>query len=207
VVPRLTLLLLALSSLAASCSSSASPADAGPGGPVSGSRDTHCALPGGGDGGIVVPRQSACAAPDGGTATSTACAFGATLFGTMGEDDDCKYQVSWSSSPVFQGIDVTFTITVTRLADGTPVSGANTQTEIFLGSPVPSAPCPDQTRPAPNPPTRTTTMERGSSGIYQIGPVRFDAPGDWTVRFHFYEDCYDAPESPHGHAAFLVHVP
>lgn len=41
----------------------------------------------------------------------------------------------------------------------------------------------------------------------RITPVRFIAPGDWTVRFHFYENCYDASESPRGHGVLLIHVP
>ena len=45
-------------------------------------------------------------------------------------------------------------------------------------------------------------------GVYQVGPIKFDAPGTWTVRFHFFEECSDAREdSPHGHAAFYVNVP
>ena len=47
-----------------------------------------------------------------------------------------------------------------------------------------------------------------TAGNSMPDPINFDAAGDWTVRFHFYETCNDAPEdSPHGHAAFFVHVP
>ena len=49
------------------------------------------------------------------------------------------------------------------------------------------------------------TFETDADGIALI---TFDMPGDWTVRFHFFENCDDAPaDSPHGHAAFLVYVP
>ena len=45
-------------------------------------------------------------------------------------------------------------------------------------------------------------------GVYKVGPIKFDAAGIWTVRFHFFEECGDAREdSPHGHAAFYVKVP
>jgi len=44
-------------------------------------------------------------------------------------------------------------------------------------------------------------------GVYKVGPIRFDAAGKWTVRFHLYEECNDSREdSPHGHAAFYVSV-
>ena len=46
-----------------------------------------------------------------------------------------------------------------------------------------------------------------SPGTYTYGPIRFDASGKWTVRFHLYEDCVDGDTSPHGHAAFFVTVP
>jgi hypothetical protein len=175
---------------------------------VDGAADMHCSLPGGGDGGIATVTQAACAPPDGGTSTSTVCPFGDPNANTQANDDDCKYRVSYGSSSIRQNQDVTLTVSATKLSDGSPVTGAQTQTEIFLGSPDPTDPCPPMTRPAPNPPApeRTQTVEN-PPGTYTIGPVRFDAPGDWTVRFHFYETCYDAPESPHGHAAFLIHVP
>src|SRR5437867_328431 len=59
--------------------------------------------------------------------------------------------------------------------------------------------------PAPN--TRQKPVEE-SPGTYTVGPIRFDAPGQWTVRFHFFEECADVlEESPHGHVAFLAQVP
>jgi hypothetical protein len=195
---------VAASVLAAACASSSGPA----GYPVDGAVDMHCSGPDGGDGGITIVMQSACSPPDGGTMTSTVCPWGDTNSNTRANDDDCKYQVSFRSSPIYENQDVSFTVSATHLSDGSPVTGAQTQTEIFLGSPNPTEACPIMTRPAPNPPApeRTRTVE-SPPGTYMIGPLRFDAPGDWTVRFHFYETCFDAPESPHGHAAFLIHVP
>ena len=46
-----------------------------------------------------------------------------------------------------------------------------------------------------------------SPGNYTIGPVKFDAAGNWNVRFHFHDECTDSEESPHGHVAFFVKVP
>jgi hypothetical protein len=112
--------------------------------------------------------------------------------------------VSFTSTPLYRNADVIFTVTATRLSDGSPVTGAKTNPEVFLGSPDPSAACPMNARPAPNSNTMTT---EGPPGTYKIGPLRFDTPGEWTVRFHFFEDCFDAPDSPHGHVAFLFQIP
>jgi len=55
---------------------------------------------------------------------------------------------------------------------------------------------------------RTVAFKSQKVEDQEVLHITFDAAGDWTVRYHFYEDCNDAPEdSPHGHAAFLVHVP
>ena len=51
------------------------------------------------------------------------------------------------------------------------------------------------------------TETSASSGVYS-GAVAFDAPGEWTVRFHIQEQCDDiCDDSPHGHAAFHLTVP
>ncbi len=86
---------------------------------------------------------------------------------------------------------MTLTTTQTAAAVGaTPV-----RVEVFL----------DETHPAPN---TDVVVTEGPTGTYQIGPVRFDKPGKWTVRFHFNEQCEDTEaDSPHGHAAFYVDVP
>ena len=45
-------------------------------------------------------------------------------------------------------------------------------------------------------------------GTYKIGPIVFDKPGRWVVRFHLFGTCDDAlATSPHAHAAFFVDVP
>jgi hypothetical protein len=128
---------------------------------------------------------------DGGAPTSD---YGDTMFNAEGNDDDCKYHVKWTSTAIRQGTGVTFTVTLTKLADMTPATGAGVRAEVYL----------TETHPAAPPPAATES----AGGNYKVGPITFDSPGDWTVRFHFYEQCNDAPEdSPHGHAAFFVHVP
>jgi hypothetical protein len=121
--------------------------------------------------------------------------YGPTLYNFEGDDDDCKYHVKWSSTAVKENVGVTFAVTATRLIDGAAATGANVELEVFL----------DTSHPTP---TTDIPNTESSGGNYKVGPVVFDAPGKWTVRFHFYEMCSDEPEdSPHGHAAFFVNVP
>ena len=133
--------------------------------------------------------------------------YGPTMFNDEGDDDDCKYHVSWTSTPIAENQNVTFTVTAHYKATGTPnppacsgcpVEGLNTSNmllEVFL----------NDIHPAPN---TTQVVTSTTPGVYSIGPILFDAPGTWTVRFHFFELCADLlPDSPHGHAAFYVDVP
>ena len=179
------------------CSSDSGPK--GPtGGPVSGALDTHCKDA---DGGSLAKMIGICMMgadvdaaapdPDAGAPTSD---YGETLHNAEGDDDDCKYHLTWTATPIRQKTGVTFNVTLTKLADGTPATEAGINAEVFL----------NETHPVAPPPVATES----AGGKYAVGPIAFDAAGDWTVRYHFYEDCNDAPEdSPHGHAAFLVHVP
>ena len=148
--------------------------------------------------------NAAAAAPDGGATSDDAGAasddgggssdYGDTLSNATGYDDDCKYQLSWTATPVAVGKDVTFTVTATRLSDGKPAHCAGVSAEAFLDN-------------TPAVPTRASS-EMGSSGKYAVGPLRFPQSGQWTVRFHLYEECSDSMEdSPHGHVAFFVNVP
>ena len=129
---------------------------------------------------------------DGGVATSD---YGATMYGAAGNDDDCKYYVSWTATPIQENGDTYFTVSALRLADMMPATCAGVRPDVSLsishGAPAPKNP---STEIAP--------------GVYKVGPIKFDAPGIWTVRFHFFEECSDTPDdSPHGHAAFYVKVP
>lgn len=156
------------------------------GGPVIGALDTHCAAQK-----QVVHTSSCAGAFDGGVSGG----YGTTLFGTTGSDDDCKYDVVWSSSPIRLAEDATFTVTVTARADGKRVTGAQTRIEAFLSDVHPA-------------PSVFSTVTETDAGVYRIAPIRFDRSGRWTVRFHFFDACSEAAtDSPHGHAAFYVDVP
>ncbi len=161
------------------------------GGPVSAAADTHCLLP---DGGVrAQPVSAASCQITGGDAGTID--YGTTMFNAEADDDDCKYHLKFSSTPVYENTDVNFTVVATQKAGGAPAAGANTLAEVFLSN----------THPAPNSNQKTT---ESPSGTFLVGPVRFDAPGRWTVRFHLHQDCADVlPDSPHGHAAFFIDVP
>ena len=221
--PRLRFLgsAVALVLLAACTSSTSSPSDAGttggsdgssgaascsaPGQPTVGAADTHC------QGMTPQPvseascHVDAAAGDDGG---ADACPYGDTIFGNEGDDDDCKYHVKWSSTPLCEGgPGVTFTATITNKTDGTPVSGVpdGIALEAFIPTTL-DASCDDRsTHPSPSSPNLVETA--AGSGVYK-GNVEFDAPGEWTLRFHIHEECGDAvPSSPHGHAAFHLTLP
>jgi hypothetical protein len=182
-------------------SSCGSTAPSGPtGGTVPDASDQHCVM-----NGVLTPTHVGICltgTSDGGAAEDSgamqpAADIGATLYNSEGYDDDCKYHVSFTTTPIRENVGVTFTVTLTGLDPAGPATGADIFPEVYL----------TPTQPAPNAPTKTTETPAGS-GIYKVGPILFDMPGDWTVRFHFYEICSDDPEdSPHGHAAFFIHVP
>jgi hypothetical protein len=191
--------------LAAACGSSP---PAGPaGGPVPDAASTRCI-----DNGMVTPAKvGAClpagssaadagAAGDGGADAAPATSsgdYGETLYNSSGYDDDCKYHLSFTSTPIRKNANVTFTVTVEQLDPAGPATGAAVFAEVFLN--------PIHTQA--NSDTKTTETPPGS-GVYNVGPIVFDASGIWTVRFHMYEMCSDQPpDSPHGHAAFYVEVP
>ena len=116
--------------------------------------------------------------------------------GTSNYDDDCKYRVSFTNGCVQKGgAGTTFRVTLNSATGSmAPVPGAEPYIEAFL----------TETHPAGG--NSTTTVV--SPGVYDIGPIVFDASGQWTVRFHFFPDCSDKPEdSPHAHAAFFINVP
>ncbi len=194
------------------------PSCTSPGGAVTGAQDTHCDSP---TGPIVqVVDQAACTSPlpdagtgdDGGAAGDDGGAvpdagdigncgdpgYGATMFGQSGADDDCKYDVTWTSTPICEGQPVYFTVTATtRTSDHSPVTGANPRPDVVL----------DCTHPIPNDPKPADPSPETSPGTYTVGPLEFDQPGRWVFRFHFFETCNDVAASPHGHAAFYIDVP
>jgi len=215
---------------AASCSSSSSsdqnaPATGPVGGAVLGPADDHCT---GQPDGIADP--AACSTPTSGdsaggaggaagdSAPNTAggapdcnlahdASYGDTLYNSSGDDDDCKYRVAWTSTAVRKGASVTFTVTATSKATNAPLealasqpagSTALSRLELYI-------PC-QPTHVPPNGDFKPTITEI-APGVYTAGPIVFDESGRWVVRFHFYEECLDQDNSPHGHAAFFVDVP
>ncbi len=187
---------------------------ASPGGPGKGSPDMHCTNPTamtqnvaaascsvGGDAGAFVPPTGPCG--------ENGSEYGATMNGTEGDDDDCKYHVTWASTSVCENDGVYFTVTANYLTGSKgPLTGACTFAELCWNTPN----TPGGGTPAPTldsrPPYGEQQVVEGPPGTYTIGPVEFNEPGAWTVRFHFNEICCDVvASSPHGHAAFLVEVP
>jgi hypothetical protein len=186
---------------------------ASPGEATPGPADDHCASSAAQptDAAACFIDDAGASDPDAGDAgaSSEPCAYGDTQFGQEGDDDDCKYHVAWTSTPICEGAGgVIFTVTATNLTDGTAATGIphGIVTEPFIPS-IADAACDDRTT-HPGPSTGGLLVETPSgSGIY-VGSVVFDAPGDWTLRFHLHEECFDVlPDSPHGHIAFHIAVP
>jgi hypothetical protein len=163
----------------------------------------------GGEGAVAGPADTHCGADD--TQAIGACVPSAEageeegeeeehpiLRGREADDDDCKYHVRFENTCVAVGQPVTFTLSLTRKIDGDPGTGTNpAYPEIFLADDL-----------AHISPSNDITAREGPDGTYEIGPVIFDMPGRWVIRFHYFEDCSDVPEdSPHGHAAFYIDVP
>jgi len=222
-----SLVLSALFALSgASCSSSDDVSAAG--GAVTGAEDNHCsgqpigvsdpaaclAAPGA----AGAPDEAAGgapndqgAAPAGGSAGAPDCNlahdadYGDTLFNDSGADDDCKYRVSWSSTPIRKNQNVTFTVKTT--SNGAPLEriAAQEAGATALSRVEPYIPC----DPTHVPPIAdlTAAIKETSPGVFSVGPLVFDRSARWVVRFHFYEECVDSETSPHGHVAFFVDVP
>ena len=121
-------LLFVICALALGCKSSTTEkAEAGAtgpvGGPVQGAADSHCA------GAATTIGMCTSDMPDGGAMTSI---FGATMYNDQGDDDACKYHLSWSASPIQENTNVVFTVKATGLADGQPANGADVALTAFL---------------------------------------------------------------------------
>ena len=163
------------------------------GGPVTGALDDHCT-------GVtpIVVSQASChpvnagPAPDGGADEEAP-----VLFNAEGDDDDCKYHLSFTTTGVQVKNGATFKVTATKITDHTPATGAAISIESYMAENALHV-LPNGVEPA----------VETAGGNYSIAPVKFDQAGRWVVRFHLYEDCEDLlPDSPHGHAAFYIDVP
>jgi hypothetical protein len=190
-VSSLTFVLLGFAALAGCGSSSDGPL----GGPVSGVTDSHCA-------GVtpIAVNEASCHPAGSTTDPGPAEEEAPVLYNAEGDDDDCKYHVSFSSTSVRLNEAATFDVTATLLASpGTPATGAKIEIESYVAD--------NQFHVLSDLPPAAVESPAGS-GHYKVTPVKFDAPGRWVLRFHLYEDCSDLSEdSPHGHVAFYVDVP
>ncbi len=196
-------------SAAPSSSPDAAVSCANPGEATQGPSDTHCRLP---DGGMLVqPTNSASCytvePTDGGD--SQACEYGATMFGHEGDEDNCKFHVTWQNlTPICESAGgVLFQVTATR-TDGSPLTGANPGAEVFTttqGDWDASGYC-DVASTHIGPNSYEAPFLENPPGTY-TGAIVFDRSGQWTIRFHFFGNCFNAPDSPHGHAAFHITVP
>jgi hypothetical protein len=180
---------------------------------------------GGDDGGAPGNDGGGSGDDSGAAAAANECDYGATMFGpgadgggpmvVEGDDDDCKYHVSWTSTPICESavLGVAFTVNLTYLGTNPPVPVTNIPAtegilvEAFIPKTL-NAACDDMSEHF-----SPTLFEPGygllqtSPGVY-FGSVIFDQAGEWTVRFHIHEECSDlCNNSPHGHAAFHINVP
>jgi hypothetical protein len=159
---------------------------------VSGAADDHCGTT------VLTVDPNICStavntqpSDDAGADTSE---YGDTMFNAEGDDDDCKYHVTWTSTAICENANVTFNAKLTKKVDGSAVTGANPDLEAYLTVTHPGL-------------VSNQSSQETAGGNYSIGPVQFNAPGEWTVRFHFFATGCDLPTSAHGHAAFFVNVP
>src|SRR6516162_8576810 len=56
--------------------------------------------------------------------------YGPTMVGTEGDDDDCKYHIKWTSTPICQNANVTFTINLNFKTDSKAAPNAHPYAEI-----------------------------------------------------------------------------
>jgi hypothetical protein len=133
--------------------------------------------------------------------------YGAVEYNNWGADDDCKYDVSWQSTPICENQPVYFTVIATNRTDGSPLTGVELNGQLAPANPRPDVVL-DCRYPIPNMPMPRDPSPDVGPGTYVVGPIVFDRKGRWVLRFHFSEECNDfSPESPHGHIAFYVDVP
>jgi hypothetical protein len=219
---------LALSALVG-CSSSGSDQGVAPAianGVVVGASDTHCAgrplgvsdpticmvvgaNPGAGD----TSAGGASAGGASGTAGSADCnmshdsGYGDNLYNSSGDDDDCKYHVTWSATPIQKNQPFTLTITATNKTTGAPLEtiAAQDPGKPALSRIEPFMPC-EPSHLAPTSDYEAPVTQIGP-GKFTVGPVVFDESGRWVIRYHFYEECFNNVTTPHAHIAFFVEVP
>jgi hypothetical protein len=142
--------------------------------------------------------------PDGGAPVDAGeTSYGPPLFNGKGDDPACKYNLELEALSWQRDADVEMSVAVGDLStigfsdwpDGDWVVGADAIARISH----------DGINFSPTPGLPSTEV---SPGIYRFAPVRFTAPGRWTVRVDLFPSCTDAlADSPATHAAFYVDMP
>jgi hypothetical protein len=184
------------------------------GGPVFGPVDNHCyILPDGGFPGgplnVQVVDWDACPLTDGGPQTGPE--YGATNYNTGANDDDCKYNVAWWSTPIQFNPEVWFYVSGSYTADGTPLT-VDPRTGDAVTPNVIVEIEDDSGNGLPPPNAGSAVATEIQPGVFEVGPFLMNTQshlhGTWQVRFHFNENCVDSwDSSPHGHTAFYFTVP
>jgi len=152
--------------------------------------------------------------PSGGTGGVTDCNFahdsgyGDPLYNDSGDDDECKYHMSWTSTPIQKNQPFTVMVKATNLQTGAPLANLPDQEPgtVALSRIEPFVPC----DPVHLPPTSTLEGQHVTEtgpGEFSVGPLVFDESARWEMRFHFYGDCFNNSATPHAHIAFFVDVP
>ena len=97
--------------------------------------------------------------PDGGAVPVSD--YGDTMFNAEGDDDDCKYHVKWTSTPVRENTerDVHGDADEARRQDAA-ATGAGVRAEVFLNDTHPAAPPPQATEAAGGKYTRRSDQVR-----------------------------------------------
>jgi len=183
--PALVALLASLALSTAGCSDDPALTCDPAGGAVAGDVDTHCGTT------VIVLAPDECTAAADDNVTTVDPRFNAE-----GEDDDCKYHVTWTATPICFDATVTFEVTVAARFDNAPQVGAAPRIEAHLTNDV------GHTLPE----SGQRTVELGG-GRYEVGPVHFDASGQWEMTIHLYEECNRTVHSPRGQITFFVDVP
>jgi hypothetical protein len=100
------------------------------GGPVTGAQDMHCYDDGGAE---FIAVDPAMCTVDAGDTSGGPGDFGDTMYNTLGNDDDCKYAVSYSiPGGICRGGDSFFVVTLKDAIMNKPVVGADhVRPEIF----------------------------------------------------------------------------
>ena len=135
---------------------SVTPTCSKPGAPAPGTPDSHCkGAPPQTVAGPACGVTDAGATPDAGEAGAPAdvggpkpgvCGengpdYGATMYGTEGDDDDCKYHVTYDVTPLCENDGIYFTVKAVYLSrGGAPLTGACTFAELCLNDTHPAPP-------------------------------------------------------------------